>query len=259
VGGGFVSFLSLIAEKVPEKYSGLVLSLPSTVAISFFFLGWILSSEKIAQVVPTVIVSLGIMLLLIVTYVYLSKLHFQKGLSIFVCTVGSVIVWLALSIPLAVIKFSNFALSIGTYLFLSIFSYLLFSLSSKQKTKIIKLSYTFKQKIARAVFAGLIISLSIFLAKILGPFWGGIFSVFPATFLSTLIIFHWYYDSDFLAQISRSIPQGSLILVSFVIAAKYTFLNYGILWGLILAYVASLVSFFILLQIMGYRNEKAGI
>lgn len=71
-GGGFVSFLSLIAEKTSERYSGLILSLPSTVAISFFFLGWILSSEAIAQVAPTVIVSLGTMLLLIVTYFTLS-------------------------------------------------------------------------------------------------------------------------------------------------------------------------------------------
>ncbi len=229
VGGGFVTFLSLVAERVPERYSALVLSLPSTVAISFFFLGWIFSSEKIAEVVPAVVVSLGIMLLLIVTYVYLSKIHFPKGLSILVCTVGSVIVWMALSIPLAIIKFANFALSIGTYLFLSIFSYLLFVLSSKQKTNMIRLTYTFKQKITRAVFSGLIISLSVFLAKILDPFWGGIFSVFPATFLSTLMIFHWYYSSDFLAQISRGIPQGSLILVAFVITAKYT-LSMVFLW-----------------------------
>lgn len=48
VGGVFIAILGFIAERSSPKVAGIVLSLPSTMAISFFFIGWTLSPSKIA-------------------------------------------------------------------------------------------------------------------------------------------------------------------------------------------------------------------
>ncbi len=53
VGGSLMTLLSFIVEKVDEKISGIILSFPSMSLLSFFFLGWTLSSQAVANIIPT--------------------------------------------------------------------------------------------------------------------------------------------------------------------------------------------------------------
>lgn len=242
VGGGFVSFLSLVAEKVPDKYAGIVLSLPSTVVVSFFFLSFFFTPSKIPVIVPSVIVSLGGMLVLIVSYLYLSKLKLPKTTSIVVSALGSVVIWIAFSVPVALFQFSNFPLSIIVYITLGSAAHCLISMGNKCNNESPRLIYSPSQKIFRACFAGVFITSSVIFSKLVGIFWGGILSVFPAAFVSTMLIYHWHYDSDFLFNIAKSIPLGSLILLTFVISSKYTFPSNGTYVGVLLSYCLSIMS-----------------
>ena len=49
VGGVFIVFLTFIAEKVEDRISGIILLLPSTAALGFFFLSWSLSPGVVAN------------------------------------------------------------------------------------------------------------------------------------------------------------------------------------------------------------------
>ncbi len=256
IGGSLVAFLSLVAEKVSDNYAGMVLSLPSTVAISFFFFSLIFSPYRIPVIVPSVIVSLGGMLVLIVTYLYLSKLRLRSTASIILCAVGSIIIWTAFSIPIAITKFSNYPFSILIYVAIVSVAYGLIKLGTKKAINGSRLTYSLIQKLIRAIFAGVIIALAVLLSKKAGIFWGGIFSVFPAAFLSTLIIYHWHYDSEFLFQISKKIPIGSLILFSFIISAKYIFPQFDTYVGTGLSYLASIGCLIILVTVQGQRYGR---
>ena len=48
-GGGFIALFTFIAEKVDAQVSGIILSLPSSAALGFFFVGWFLSPEVAAN------------------------------------------------------------------------------------------------------------------------------------------------------------------------------------------------------------------
>ena len=39
VGGGVIALLSILAEKY-QKYGGIILSMPSTMTLGLFFIGW---------------------------------------------------------------------------------------------------------------------------------------------------------------------------------------------------------------------------
>ena len=110
------------------------------------------------------------------------------------------------------------------------------------------LTYSLWQKIGRALFAGSIITLAVYLSKTLHPFWGGVLSSFPATYSSTFIILRWYYDPGMLSKVARSIPFGSIIYTLYVLAVHWTYPAFGIIGGTVVAYTLCLIPFFLLLR-----------
>lgn len=246
VGGSFIAFLSFLAEKASEKVAGLIISLPSTVAISFFFIGWALSPQEIGRIAPIVPVGTAAVLMFTITYLYLSKLKMPKKWSILLCLSGSLLVWFACAVPLAVFEFSNLWISLGIYVIFAVISYFLLTIKPKVKEIGVFLKYSALQKVFRALFAGFIVTLAVFLAKVLGPFWGGVFAIFPAVFMTTLLILHWNYDSNFLFRVWKNSPLGTLVFVVYSVIAMYSFPEFGIVWGSILAYGGALGAFLVL-------------
>lgn len=249
VGGGFIAFLSFAAERASEKVAGIIISLPSTIAISLFFMGWALSPQKVAQVAPVLPLSIGIIMIFACIYTYLSKIKLPKIWSIVFCASVSVILWLLISIPLAIYKFSDLRISVAGYIILTTIAYYFLSIRPKGKSTHILLKYSTTEKFIRAGFAGCFIALAVYLSKTSGPFWGGVFSGFPAVYLSTLMIFHWHYDSAFLFKLYKNSPLGSIPLAIYPIATIYTFPTFGIFGGTLLSYAASLACFFVLTTI----------
>jgi len=243
VGGSLIALLSFVAEKSSEKMAGIIISFPSTIAISFFFIGWTLSPEKVAEIAPIIPITNGIIMLFATTYLYLSKIKIKKIFSMLLCTIGSLLVWFILALPLAIIELSNLWISILGYLILTFISYYFITIRTHEKIFQVPLEYTFYQKISRAVFAGAIITLAVFLAKVVGPFWGGIFSAFPAVYLSTFIIVYWHYDSSFLFKIWKNSPLGSIIFTVYPLTAIYTFPAFGIWGGTTISYLICLLVF----------------
>lgn len=235
-----------MAERSSEKIAGIIISLPSTIAISLFFIGWATSPQKVAESAPLLPLSIGIIMVFATIYIYLSRIKLKKIYSMLLCTSVSLVVWFAVSIPLAIYKFSNLTLSIAGYVILTCFGYYFLTFKPKEQSLHKPLKYSTGQKIFRAFFAGSFIALAVLLSKTSGPFWGSVFSGFPAVYLSTLMIFHWHYDSEFLFKIYKNSPLGTIPLMIYPVAAIYTFPVLGIIGGTIAAYAASLACFFLL-------------
>lgn len=248
VGGAVIAALSFFAERANKKIAGIILSLPSTVVVSYLFVGWVTSANAISGIVPATIATAGSVQMFAIAYLYLSKIKTNKINSIMLSFGGALLSWLILSIPQALIKFDNLPLSIVIYLIAVSIGYYLLTKKNKVQPiqKIIK--YSNIQILGRAIFAGFVIALAVFLSKTLNPFWGGILSSFPAAFTSTFIIIHWYYGHDMLAKIMKAVPAGSFVYIGFTIAAKWTFPAYGLILGTITAYLVSLLIFFIFLK-----------
>ena len=250
-GGVFIAFLTFISEKVDARVSGIILALPSTAALGFFFLGWSLSSEVVSYITPSSFIPLGLSVLFVAVYIYLANFMGRfinsKLLQIILCTVVSLFVWFALAVPVILYKINNLIVGIIGYGILITITHWL--LHRKNFKKPVSKMYSFKQKIGRSVFAGFMIALVVFFGKTLGPIWGSVFAVFPAAFLSSLMILHKYYNPENLFSTFQKIALGSITLLGYLLQVMLLFPLTGFAIGTVIAYAGSLIISFLLSKI----------
>jgi len=253
VGGIVIALLSFLVERADKKIAGIILSLPSTAVISYIFIAWTISPEAVGAIAPASLATCGSTIIFTTVYIYLAKIKLSKIKSICLSLIGALLVWFLLSVPLAVYKLDNIIIGFLLYFITICIAYYFLTIKNQEQKSSDLLTYTTSQKIGRAIIAGLIISLSVFLSKIINPFWGGIFSGFPAAFSSTFLILHWYYGSHMLFKVAKTMPIGSLVYIPFIIASHWTYPAFGIFGGTIFAYFFALVAFFALIKL---QNKK---
>jgi len=127
-----------------------------------------------------------------------------------------------------------------------------FILKKNQSEKAVAISYTTLQTIGRGVFAGFVITLIVFLGKILGPFWGGVLSAFPASISSAFILVHWNYGSSNLFPTIQRLPIGALVIPAFAISAMFFFPVVGFIIGTFLSLAVSLIVSFLLSKVKSF-------
>lgn len=242
IGGTIVALQSLIAEKVPKSISGIILSLPSTIIVNFFFLGLILSPEDFQRISPLVPAPIGISLIFIAIYIYIAKwiniLCFKssptKKQKIFIIITTSLIssaLWLLMSLPFAIYQFSNFSLSLIIFVVLAWLAHLIMARGSHKYKEEKPLQYKPAQQLSRAIFAGLMVATTVYFGQTMGVFWGGVIAMFPAAFLASITIIHYYYSHEVLFGFFKNVPLGSTTLILYALIAHYSFPALGLFYG----------------------------
>ena len=122
-------------------------------------------------------------------------------------------------------------------------------LKRKIYDKPVAIQYTSIQKVLRATFVGFMIFLIVLLSKILNPFWGGMFSMFPAAFSSVILIIHWHYGIKGLFPTMQKAAIGSLSLFGYAISVMFLFPKYGYIFGTLFAYLVSFIITLFLIKI----------
>ncbi len=243
VGGSLITLLSLIAEKTNQHISGIIMMFPSTLVLGFFFLGLTTSAKNVATVIPATLIPLGIVIFSSVIYIYCSiyfvnrvKNKFQQiSYSLFT----SIVIWFILASPFAIFKFSNIV--VGIIGFILIVTVTHFILKNKNyELRLTKPNYSKTQILIRAVFTGSVIATVVFLGKTLNPFWGGIFTMFPAATFATLIVLNFYYEPKQLFYFIKNAPLGSVSLFTYAISIMLLFPKLGIWVGTFVSYCISL-------------------
>jgi uncharacterized membrane protein (GlpM family) len=252
VGGGLITFLSLLAEKANEKIAGIIMMFPTTIVLGYFFLGITTSADKVSSIVPATLIPLGMVVFSSVIYISLARFYAKniqsKIKQIIATLITSSIIWFALASPFALWKFRNLvAGAIGYFLLMIIAHYILNR--PKNTNPFPKNIYSRKQIVLRALFTGTVISIVVLLGKTLNPFWGGIFTMFPAATFASLIIFHSYYEPEQLFFFMRRAPLGSLSLFIYAISVMILFPLLGIVLGTFSAYCISALFSIILIKI----------
>ena len=250
LGGGVITLLSFLAERVSSRTAGLILTLPTTLALGFFFLGWTLSSDAVADIVPAILIPMGISILFAAIYSYAgeysAKIIKNKLWQITISFIVSIGIWLALDMLVMPFKLNSLEVGVAGYFLLIIITH--FLLKRRYYKKPVFLKYNFTQKIGRAIFVGVVISSVVFFGKTLGSFWGGILSTFPAAFSSSMIIIHWYYGPESLFPTMQKAAIGSISIFAYAIAAMLTFPKIGFFLGTIFAYLISIVITLLLIR-----------
>lgn len=250
-GGCFITLLSYIAENANENVAGIIMMFPSTIVLGYFFLGLTTSAEQVALVVPATLIPLGIVIFSSVIYIYCSIFFANflkiKIIQIAITFVVSSIIWFILTSPFAIWKLTNLILGIAGFFILITLTHLILS-KQKIQGKIFRPRYTKMQIAIRAIFTGCIISIVVFFSKVLNPFWGGIFTMYPVATFASLMIFHFYYEPKQLFYFMKKAPLGSLSLFIYAISVMVLFPKLGIILGTLIAYITSLVFSIFLIQ-----------
>ena len=105
IGGGLVTIGTVASEKFGTKIGGLISGMPSTSLVALFFIGLSQSAFVASQSTAIIPIVVGIDALFVAVYILLSKINFYFAVS---C---SLLLWLASSLVLILIKFDNFAYS----------------------------------------------------------------------------------------------------------------------------------------------------
>jgi uncharacterized membrane protein (GlpM family) len=238
VGGIWIALTTVLAEKFGSKIGGFIGGLPSTAAVSLFFIGLTQSPETAAQAATVFPLSYAVTGLFLVLYALLWRLGFLSALLL------SLSAWFGLSSCVVVFHLENFSLSVGAYvLFFALAVYILEFKMKLPSTAREKLRYSLGQVLGRAVFGGLVVAFAVFMSRIGGPVFGGVFSAFPAVFISVLVISHRTRGLQFSRAMTKPLlVTGMVTIFLYAIGVKFLYPKFGLWLGAMGALLISAVS-----------------
>ena len=232
-------FLSITAGKRSgSNLSGFIAGLPSTALLVFFFIG-LSQSPGIASEATTVFpLSYSMTGLFLLVYAKTIK----KGL--FAALSTGLGAWFAGAALLGLLRPGDYLINLLVYLaVLPVLYRLLIRTTGKETAPGRSLHYSVRSTLIRSVFGGIAIAAAVFLSRIGGAVFGGIFSAFPAMFISTLVIAYRTYGENFSRKLTRPLLlTGMISIVAYSIGVRYFYPESGLVWGTIFSLLLSLTG-----------------
>ncbi len=250
IGSLWVITATVLADRLGPKIGGLITGLPSTALFGLFFLAWTQNASAGTAATTVMPVSAGFTCLFILMYCFLVTRSFWAAL------LAALALWMALAFGLIQLHLQSFLVSLIGYIVLFLIS--LYFLENKLKIRSItgkKLNYTPTQIVGRGLVSGSIVALAVYLGKIGGPTMGGMFSMFPATFISTILITYFTQGGRFSAAIMKSSMVSAITTVIYAITVRYTYVPWGIAWGTLASIFVSFFSGYVIYRIVIRRLQ----
>ncbi len=237
IGGSWVVIATVLADKFGSKIGGLISGLPSTVMFGLFFLAWTQNTEVAVKATTIIPIVGGINCLFLVSYMYLVKKSLSKAL------LSSLFLWSIFSYFLVRINFNNYVISLGGYVLLLVTSFYLAEKVLKiPSVKGRKIRYTPSLVIIRSLIGGVIVALAVYLGKIGGPILGGMFSMFPAMFISTMLITYFSHGALFSAGTMKSSMVSGISIVIYSLITRFVYLPLGLTYGTLISIIGAFLS-----------------
>jgi len=236
IGSLWVTISTLIAEKVSGKLGGLIAGLPTTAVVSLMFIGLTLGLNPALTAAKMVPLSSGLYCFFFLTYLIQTKKGFLQGF------IKSLIVWFAFAFIASKLSFTNLLTS-------SLIGFILISATIWWAEKNIQIDNQLIPKNIKssplwikATLTGLVISSVVFISKLAGPVWGGIFATFPALTISTILLTIKSGGVEFTRLIAKNIHISTTFSIAlFAILSYFFFPIFGVIVGTIIAYITLLI------------------
>ena len=231
VGSVMVTLATVAAEKLGSKMGGLIGGLPTMVAITLFFIGYIQSPQTASEATGPIPLIMGFNGIFLVVYVALARWGAWVGMT------AALFMWVVLASLIIALDLANFTLALVIFAFLLIGSYQM--LDKKWHLRSagrVNIRYTPGQILARAFFSGAIASSAVYLSKVGGPIWGGVMAPFPTVYISTLIILARSWGVSYSLAITKSLLVSGLVnVVVYSCAVRFGYPVLGLARGTLVA------------------------
>jgi len=238
-----VVLVTIIAEKYGTKTGGVIGTLPSTIIIAFLFIAIDKGAPFASDSVAVVPAEMGINLIFLLLFALLSQRKITIALA------GSLLGWTILTIVIYYTNLTSIVISTAVYLICFIITFLILDKKKKITSQTtIKVHYTPLKLLARSLIAGIVIAIAVTFSNV-GVILSGIFSVFPAIFLSTMLISLREHGPHFTGAMAKGMIYGSPSVVSYAVGIHYLYPLIGILLGTIGAFVIALLVTLVLFML----------
>lgn len=241
VGGAYAIFATIAADKFGSKIGGLIGGLPSTVLFGVLFIAWTQNTKASVASMTLIPAVIGIACFFLIAYVLFAKRNIWFAFFL------AYVVWFVFAFAFLAVPHMTFLISIIIFCICFVVTYLfvnrIYTIKSVKGKAIV---YTPKLLLLRGLLTGSVVALSVFLAKVGGPVLGGIFTTFPTLFPSILLLAYFSHGADFTLSVAKSSLFAWISTTIFVIVARYTFIPFGIFYGLILSLAASYLSAYLI-------------
>jgi len=245
----FVVVVTVLGERFGTRVGGLVGTIPSLLLVALLFIGLSSGVQRASGSAVIVILEMAAN----ITFLTVFLLVLDRGL--LVSMVAGLSVWALFT--LGILYCGGFGLLGNIALYAVV---LAADLRILEKISIssppVRMKYTPKELLFRGLFGGVMIGLAVYLAHIGGPVIGGIFSVFPVLFISTMVIYTLKHPIDIPRSMGKSMTMGSLNVISYSAVASLSFPIVGAWAGTLLSVIASVLTAFLLLRITSRLNVK---
>ncbi len=238
IGGLFVAGCTAAAERFGTHVGGVIAGFPSTIAVALLSIGLVSGPEAASEATDVVPLVVGFNGLFLVGFAVFARRGLLRGLG------GALLVWFLLSLAVVLSGFRDFAVSIAVFLVLLFVCHdLLWRRMDLPAFGGGRFRPTIGRMVSRAVFSGSVIALAAYLSKATGPIVGGVFSVFPAVFVSTLFIASRSRGVEFARALTKPLMVSGMINVAvYGVCVRYVYPILGLPLGTAAAFVVSLAS-----------------
>jgi len=234
--GTFWIFATVLAGlRFGSKAGGFIGGLPSTALLSFFFIGFTQSPEIASSATTIFPIAIAISVLFLVIYAAVARFGFVPALA------SSLGFWLVSSGIVMHFRWVHFGLNLAIYAVVICIAYLV--LEKTLSVTSVPSNHTGhpEQGLAiRSVFGGLVVMLTVLLARVGGPAFGGIVAAFPAMYISVLTISYQAHGVEFSRAMTKPLMVTGMVTVAvYATALRYLVLSSGLYAGTALSLCVS--------------------
>lgn len=237
-GGGVVTLITYLSEKLGSTVGGILAGMPSTISMSLLFVGVVGGAQAAVDAVPATIVALSLFGIFCMLYRHLAPRGFWFAV------ISALIGWFLAALPIVWLDVKDFKLALMLFTFVALPSFYILNLRGSvlltEKNEKIRAGWG---KILRFFMGGGIVALAVIMSVIGGEVLGGIFAAFPAMALSTLIILNVALGTEFTTRFIKTMFVSSQTNCLIYLLCVYIFYPAAGLWaGTALSYAAVVVS-----------------
>jgi len=237
IGGLWITLTTVIAEKFGSTIGGVIVGLPSTSVVAFLFIGLAQSPAAASQATTLFPIGYAFTALFLAAYVIFSK-NRNFGSSI----IGALGVWFVLSAGLDFSGITSFPIALIGCAVITFIAFKVLSSSVRAKEEMERINYSLPQLLIRGIFSGGMIAGAVLISSVGGPILGGIFSAFPAAYVSTLMIVNKSVGKEFSRMIARPIVTGGFLsVITYIVSIRYLYPAIGLTYGTALSFAIALV------------------
>jgi hypothetical protein len=228
-----VAVVTAVADTHGTGRAGFAGGLPSTGPVSLLFIGW--SQSQAAAIQAAVGFPLGFSVTFAFLLFYALPQRGRFGIRMAV----ALLLWVSLATLVALSGLNDFILSVGVSVVAASVVYVALRMIGIRDVPPVPTTFSARRLVWRGALGGCVVAGVVLLSSLVGPLVGGVFAATPAIWTSSLYLTNRVHGLEFSRSLAKSfITVGMLTIVPYGFAVRYLFIDFGVWWGTLLAYVA---------------------